>query len=103
MTAPERVSSFLLELSERRDTPHAVEVPMSRMDIADYLGLTIETVCRILSSFKRDGMIGIPAPHRIELRDREGLMALCDARPQWTPFSIDRGRAVAGNSAWDQV
>jgi len=46
---------------------------MSRADIADYLGLTIETVCRVLSSFKRDGIIDIPNAHRIELRNRAAL------------------------------
>jgi CRP-like cAMP-binding protein len=79
MTAPERVASFLLELSERRDAQRAIDVPMSRVDIADYLGLTIETVCRVLSTFKRGGVIGVLDPHRIELRDRASLAALCDA------------------------
>ena len=49
---------------------------MSRNDIADYLGLTIETVCRVLSAFKRAGSVAIPNPHRIELRDR-----VCSKRP----------------------
>jgi CRP-like cAMP-binding protein len=52
---------------------------MSRNDIADYLGLTIETVCRVLSIFKRDGAIAIPNPHRIELRDRHALEAISEA------------------------
>ena len=57
MTAPERVASFLLELADRRDVKRALDVPMSRGDIADYLGLTIETVCRVLSALKRDGVL----------------------------------------------
>jgi CRP/FNR family transcriptional regulator len=56
-----------------------LDLPMPRADIADYLGLTIETVCRVLSSFKRDGMIGIPDAHRIELRDRDALAAIGEA------------------------
>ena len=76
MTAPERVASFLLEMSERRDARRALDLPMSRTDIADYLGLTIETVCRVLSSFKRAGAIAIPSPQRIELRDRGALEAV---------------------------
>ena len=79
MTATERVASFLLEMSERRDTERALQLPMSRIDIADYLGLTIETVCRTLSAFKRAGVIAIPNAHRIELKDRDALAAACEA------------------------
>jgi CRP/FNR family nitrogen fixation transcriptional regulator len=76
MTAVERVASFLVEMFDRRDAKRAVELPMSRTDIADYLGLTIETVCRVLSAFKRAGTIAIPTPHRIELCDRRTLEAV---------------------------
>jgi len=76
MTASERVASFLLELAERRDVRRVIEVPMSRNDIADYLGLTIETVCRVLSGLKRDGAIATPSPHQIELCDRDALEAV---------------------------
>jgi CRP/FNR family transcriptional regulator, nitrogen fixation regulation protein len=79
MTAAERVASFLLDVAERRDAIRTVDLPMSRNDIADYLGLAIETVCRVLSAFKRDGVIGIPMSHRIELCDREALEALSTA------------------------
>jgi CRP/FNR family nitrogen fixation transcriptional regulator len=76
MTASERVAAFLLEMFERRDRTKILELPMSRNDIADYLGLTIETVCRILSALKRDGTIAIPNSHRIELLDRSSLEAI---------------------------
>jgi CRP/FNR family transcriptional regulator, nitrogen fixation regulation protein len=79
MTAPERVAAFLLEMFERRDRTKVLDLPMSRNDIADYLGLTIETVCRVLSIFKRDGAIAIPNPHRIELRDRDALEVMGEA------------------------
>ncbi len=81
MTASERVASFLLELIERHDARRALDVPMSRNDIADYLGLTTETVCRVLSAMKREGVIAIPIanPHRIEIRDREALETLVEA------------------------
>jgi CRP/FNR family nitrogen fixation transcriptional regulator len=78
MTAAERVASFLLELAERRETRRVLDLPMSRNDIADYLGLTIETVCRVLSFFKKDGVIAIPSPHRIELCDRAVLSTLAE-------------------------
>jgi CRP/FNR family nitrogen fixation transcriptional regulator len=73
MTAPERVAAFLLDTIERNDGAPRFDLPMSRSDIADYLGLTIETVCRILSDLKRRGIIAIPNPHRIEILDREAI------------------------------
>ena len=79
MTAPERVAAFLLEMFEERDRTKILDLPMSRHDIADYLGLTVETVCRVLSSFKREGVIAIPNPHRIELRDRDAPEAAVEA------------------------
>ena len=79
MTASERVATFLLEMFDRRDRTKVLDVPMSRNDIGDYLGLTIETVCRTLSLFKREGAIAIPNPHRIELLDREALEAIAEA------------------------
>jgi CRP/FNR family transcriptional regulator, nitrogen fixation regulation protein len=79
MSAPERVATFLLDMFERRDATRGLDLPMSRNDIADYLGLTIETVCRVLSAFKRNGVIDIPNPHRIELKDRAALVAIGEA------------------------
>ena len=75
MSAPERVATFLLDMFDRRDATRALDLPMSRNDIADYLGLTIETVCRVMSAFKREGVIDIPSPHRVELRNRAALAA----------------------------
>jgi CRP/FNR family transcriptional regulator, nitrogen fixation regulation protein len=79
MTAPERVAAFLLEMCDRRDRARILDLPMSRSDIADYLGLTIETVCRVLSSFKHEGVIAIANPHRIELLSRQTLEAAVEA------------------------
>src|SRR5436190_2854288 len=65
-TAKERVAAFLLHVIEHTgiDKNGLMELPMSRQDIADYLGLTIETVCRVLSAMKREGLIGIPNLHQ---------------------------------------
>ena len=75
MTATERVASFLLELAERFDDEKQVELPMCRCDIGDYLGLTIETVCRVFSDLKRRGVIEV-LPHSITLLDRFALEAI---------------------------
>jgi CRP/FNR family nitrogen fixation transcriptional regulator len=72
-TAPERVASFLLEVAQKAHRQRRVELPMSRYDIADYLGLTIETVSRSLSALKRAGAIALPTIHLVELVDRESL------------------------------
>ena len=80
MTAPERVAAFLLAMFERRERTKSLDLPMSRIDIADYLGLTVETVCRTLSTFRRDGMISVPNPHRIELLDRGALEEIGEAQ-----------------------
>ena len=58
-TAQERVAGFLLEMAERIKSTNEVELPMSRQDIADYLGLTIETVSRTLTRFEREKMLVI--------------------------------------------
>ena len=48
-------------------------------DIADYLGLRIETVCRVLSDLKRAGMLDIPNQHQLILKDVDGLSELADS------------------------
>ena len=75
MTATERVASFLLELSKRNDDEEHVELPMCRCDIGDYLGITIETMCRVLSDLKRRGVVDVSS-HSITLLDRFALEAI---------------------------
>jgi len=72
-TAQERVAGFLLEMSARRPAGDTVELPMTRQDIADYLGLTIETVSRTLTSLAHDSAIELPNSRRIVLRNRPAL------------------------------
>jgi CRP/FNR family nitrogen fixation transcriptional regulator len=72
-SAQERVASFLLEMSERVPCANAIELPMSRQDIADYLGLTIETVSRTLTSLEDSAAIEVPTSRRIVLRNRPAL------------------------------
>jgi CRP-like cAMP-binding protein len=76
-SAQERVVGFLFEMSKRASaTENSVELPMSRQDIADYLGLTIETVSRTLWSLENCGAIEISTRRRIAFRDRSALMQL---------------------------
>jgi CRP/FNR family transcriptional regulator, nitrogen fixation regulation protein len=72
-TAQERVVSFLLEMAARTPANNAVELPMSRQDIADYLGLTIETVSRTLTHLENTAAIELPTSRRIVLRNRIAL------------------------------
>lgn len=75
-SAEERVAGFLLEMAGRNSAGPAVELPMSRQDIADYLGLTIETVSRTFSQFVQSGTITLETSRRIQLRNRPALNRL---------------------------
>lgn len=74
--AQERVAAFLLEMADRSQAGGAIELPMSRQDIADYLGLTIETVSRTLTYFETAAAIELPRSRRIVLRNRSALHKL---------------------------
>ncbi|HEY6992367.1 MAG TPA: helix-turn-helix domain-containing protein [Xanthobacteraceae bacterium] len=75
-SAQERVAGFLLEMADRASDGGAVELPMSRQDIADYLGLTIETVSRTLTQLEKTATIALPSSRRILLRNRSALNRL---------------------------
>lgn len=74
-SALERVASFFVYLTARSRTTdkNKIEIPMTRQDIADYLGLTIETVCRMLTKLKSSGTIDIPDRHTILVRNMAAL------------------------------
>jgi CRP-like cAMP-binding protein len=75
-TAQERVAGFLLEMVDRGAGRNEVELPMSRQDIADYLGLTIETVSRTLTLLENSAAIALPTSRHIVLRNRAALRQL---------------------------
>lgn len=75
-SAQERVAGFLLEMAARIKSSNEVELPMSRQDIADYLGLTIETVSRTLTTLENSAAIALPSSRRIVLRNRAALRRL---------------------------
>jgi len=81
-TAVERIASFLLEMSSRSTdaSGRLAELPMNRTDIADHLGLSIETVCRNLVNLQRAGTVAIQRSG-IELLNRALLLELaCEPR-----------------------
>ena len=69
-TAQERVADFLLEMAMRGDSSNEAELSMSRQDIADYLGLTIETVSRTFTQLKNSAVIELVTSRHILLRPR---------------------------------
>ncbi len=76
-SAEERLASFLIDLAGRQDT-NSLHLAMSRQDIADYLGLTIETVSRLFTRFKRAGLIDLPDRHSVVVQDSVELADLAD-------------------------
>jgi CRP/FNR family transcriptional regulator len=82
-SASERIAAFLLDMSERLvepgcetppDEPHQTfDLPFSRQQVADVLGLTIETVSRQFTKLKSDGVIDLPSRRTVTILDREAL------------------------------
>ncbi len=89
-SAEERLAWFLKMLRERAAVPSrqppTVELVMQRQDIADYLGLTIETVSRTFTHMKEKGLIALPTTRRVEILKLEALERLASAdrdAPAW--------------------
>jgi len=80
-SAAERLASFFLSLLERAERASGVsertfDLPMSRIDIADFLGLTKETVSRMLAQLRSRGLIRLQTQDRVEVLDRGGLRSM---------------------------
>jgi CRP/FNR family nitrogen fixation transcriptional regulator len=73
--APERVGSFLIEMAVRCacGSSDRVVLPMSRYDIADYLGLSVETVSRAMTDLKRRGAIALGGRRQVRIVDAQAL------------------------------
>jgi len=74
--ALERLVAFLLEIDARTGSRHIIDLAMPRHDIADYLGLTLETVSRMFAELKEHGMIRLESARRVHLLDMAKLKAM---------------------------
>jgi CRP/FNR family transcriptional regulator len=82
-SAAERLASFFLALLERAERASGVpetafSLPMSRLDIADYLGLTKETVSRMLAELRNRRLVRLKTQNHVEVLDRAGLRAMAE-------------------------
>lgn len=72
----EKIAAFLLDIAERQGADRLIDLSMQRCDIADYLGLSFETVSRVLTKMKNAGTIRIPHVKQIELVNLDELEML---------------------------
>lgn len=81
-SAQERVAGFILALSNRNarhgEDASTIVLPMTRTDIADYLGLTIETVSRTFSRLRKSGLIDVEQSIVVTIKNREALIELAE-------------------------
>ena len=81
-TAMEKLASFLIAIMERQQRKTtgeiALELPMKRTDIADFLGMTIETVSRNLTRLRKLGVIDLPTTHRVSICQPAALRNLAE-------------------------
>ncbi|NRP74266.1 Nitrogen fixation regulation protein FixK [Ensifer psoraleae] len=76
--AVERIAAFLLDLSNRQGGIRQLRLPMSRQDIADYLGLTIETVSRVMTKLKDRSVIALRDARTVDIKRPDALRSLCN-------------------------
>lgn len=81
-TAASRLAAFLLDIHRRTSAARSLALPMTRCDIADHLGLTVETVSRTFAQFVRKGILARQQPCHVDIADFEGLRSLAgDSEP----------------------
>jgi CRP/FNR family nitrogen fixation transcriptional regulator len=73
----ERLAAFLCDLIERQGDPKHIKLPMQRSDIGDYLGVSFETISRVLRRFRDQKLISVPDTHSVEILDLGGVQYLC--------------------------
>ena len=77
-TACEKVASFLMDLAERDAQAEAIALPMGRQDMADYLGLTIETVSRMLTQLQGASVVEFDGCRRFRVKRWDALERLAE-------------------------
>lgn len=96
--ATEKVASLLLDMANRQSNKwnRRIQLPMSRTDIADYLGLSIETVSRSFSKLKNAGIISVPNSSSVTVSDMRALESaswgLCQGRDERKSPKVERTR-----------
>lgn len=83
-SAREKLLSFLLLLTRQEEGANdwgeaTLNLPMTRTDIADYLGLTIETVSRLFAALRKEGLIDLPSAKHVVLSDLEKIEEAANA------------------------
>jgi len=76
-SALEKLAVFLVDLMDRQGDPDQIDLPMTRNDIGDYLGMTIETVSRNLTKLRTGGILQLHSSRCVELLKPEHLRRLC--------------------------
>lgn len=74
--AVERVAAFMIDMTKRQGKEDRLDLPMTRADIADYLGLTIETVSRIFTRLRQERMIELDDTRKVRILRMQALEAL---------------------------
>lgn len=76
-SAMEKLAAFLLDLADRQGDFDQIDLPMTRVDIGDYLGMTIETVSRSLSKLRAEGILRLRNARCVEILKHDRLRQMC--------------------------
>jgi CRP/FNR family transcriptional regulator, nitrogen fixation regulation protein len=76
-SAMEKLAAFLLDLADRQGDLDQIDLPMTRVDIGDYLGMTIETVSRSLSKLRAEGILRLRNARCVEILKHDRLRQMC--------------------------
>jgi CRP/FNR family transcriptional regulator, nitrogen fixation regulation protein len=96
-TATERIAQFLLEMDFHLSTRGRIDLPMSRRDIADYIGVTLETVSRAFSALQREKIIQFrdQTQRRLVIRDKQRLQLLASGASEFDYWTNLKNRKAA--------